>query len=82
MPNTQWAKDAAERVFWTAVQVVLAAVLTTLTGTLVGAETLNSDVVKAAVMAAYGAGLAALKAFVAKSIPGTISPASTVKADT
>lgn len=80
MGSISWSRDAIERVLWTVVQVVVAAALTAATEAFLGSETLDATSVKAIVLAAWAGALAALKAFVAKSISGTISPASTAKA--
>lgn len=81
MGSNHWARDAIERIVSTVVQLVLAAVLTAFTESLRGAEdpaTINA--VTVAIAAAYGAGLAALKAWFASLVGGTISPASLAKA--
>jgi hypothetical protein len=75
-----WARDAIERIVSTVVQLVIAAALAAFTKEITGAETVTLDTVTGAIMAAYVAGLAALKAWIAKAIDGTISPASLAKA--
>lgn len=75
-----WARDTVERVFWTVVQVVAGAFLTAVTANLTSAEALDKETVVVALTTGYAAALAALKAWVARSKPGTISPASFAKA--
>lgn len=75
----QWAKDAAERILVTVIQMVLAAALTAFTESIRGTDPVTLDALTGAILAAYAAGLAALKAWVAKLVPGTVSPASFAK---
>lgn len=74
-----WARDAVERIVSTLLQVVVAAALAAFTQAITGAENVTLDTVTGALVAAYAAGLAALKAWLAKLIPDTVSPASVVK---
>jgi hypothetical protein len=84
MDNTgTWAKDAAERIIFTVLQVVVAAGLTALTSSIASAMSDGSvtlDDLRAIVFVTYAAAAAALKAWVANLFGGTISPASFAKA--
>ncbi len=80
MESISWGRDALERIFWTVVQVVVAAALTAATDALLSTDTLDAGTAKAILLAVYAAGLAALKAWLATFVKGTISPASTAKA--
>lgn len=77
-----WAKDAVERVFWTVVELVVGAAMTALTAALTSAVSDGSvtlEELKGVVTIAWTAVAAALKAYLAKLVPGTISPASTAR---
>lgn len=79
MGNQSWAKDAWERVGSTFIQVIVAAVLTAATEALVQLEAIEGTAATGIILATFAAILAALKAWWAKRITGTISPASLVK---
>lgn len=79
MDNASWAKDAWERVGSTFIQVVIAAVLTAATEALVQLEAIEGNVATGIILATFAAVLAAVKAWWAKRVSGTVSPASLVK---
>lgn len=81
--SISWAKDAVERVFWTVVELVIGAALTALTASLTTAVSDGSvtlEELKGVVTLVWAAVAAAVKAYLAKLVPGTVSPASTAKA--
>jgi len=69
----EWAKDTAERVFWTFAEVFIAML------TVVQVADWNLAVAEQAVLSGVAAGLAVLKSAIASMRGGTISPASTAK---
>lgn len=79
MYSVSFAKDAIERILSTVVQVFLAAALTAATEVVVGNDGGSLDAISTAIMAGWGAGLAAIKAYLAKIKTGTLSPASLAK---
>lgn len=74
-----WAKDAIERVVSTLIQVVVGAALVAFTEAIRGSDTVTLDTVTGALLAGYTAAVAALKAWLARLVPGTVSPASLAK---
>jgi hypothetical protein len=80
MGSSTWAKDAVERIVWTVVELVVTAALAAFTNVIRGADVVTVDTLIAAVSAAYAAAVTALKAWFAKMVEGTISPASMAKA--
>lgn len=79
METISWSRDAFERVAWTVVQVLLATFLTAVTEAIRGTEVTDLDAITAALLAGWGAVAALVKAWVAKFIEGTVTPASTAK---
>lgn len=72
--SKSWAVDAAERVVMSFALTFLGAVLAA------GNTSINLTTVHAAALAGFVAALTVVKSLIASFVPGTISPASLVKA--
>ena len=75
-----WVRDTVERVVSTVAQVVISAAATAATLTITTADEVTLGTTWAAVQVGYAAGLAALKAWLARVVDGAVSPASLARA--
>ena len=79
--NASWVKDTVERVLSTVVELAIGAGLAAFTAKIRGADVVTLDTVFSAFTAAYTAGAATVKAYLAKLVQNAISPASLAPAD-
>lgn len=79
MENSNWLRDAVERVVRTVIAIVVGAGLAAFTEKIKGTENVSLDTITAALAAAYSAGASALMSWLATLAQNTVSPASFAK---